>query len=214
MTNDSDSFDFDSLLSDHIDALQELGNIGSGHAANALADLLNRRIDMSLPRFQKLSTTEISTVEWKEKSPESIFAVVILETKGELSLDTLIVFDEDTLNALIRIIRDLDEDVDMSKLSSLDQSIISEVGNILALHFITSINTFLGVKGMPTTPTLVIEKSETVLTSLAARYSEDFKDLLLIECDIFAANTKLSPLVILAPEPKSVEITLSKMFGV
>ena len=214
MTDDVDSFNFDSLLSDHIDALQELGNIGSGHAANALADLLNRRIDMSLPRFQKLTTSEISTFKWKDKNPESIFAVVILETKGELSLNTLIVFDEDTLNALIRIIRDLNEDVDMTKLSSLDQSIISEVGNILSLHFVTSIYTFLGVKGMPSTPVLVIEKSETILTSLATHYSEDFTDLLLIECDIFAANTKLNPLVILAPEPKSVEITLSKMFGV
>ena len=91
MTDDVDSFNFDSLLSDHIDALQELGNIGSGHAANALADLLNRRIDMSLPRFQKLTTSEISTFKWKDKNPESIFAVVILETKGELSLNTLIV---------------------------------------------------------------------------------------------------------------------------
>ncbi len=214
MTDNSDSFDFDSLLSDHIDALQELGNIGSGHAANALADLLNRRIDMSLPRFQKLSTSEISTVKWKDKKPESTFAVVILEIKGELNLNTLIVFDEDTLNALIRIIRDLDEDVDMANLSSLDRSIISEVGNILSLHFVTSINTFLGVKSMPSTPILVIEKSETILTSLATHYSEDFTDLLLIDCDIFAANTKLSPLIILAPEPKSVEMTLSKMFGV
>ena len=41
---------WDSLESDQIDALQEIGNIGSGHSANALADLLNRRIDMSLPR--------------------------------------------------------------------------------------------------------------------------------------------------------------------
>ena len=117
------------------------------------------------------------------------------------------------MNALLRIIRDLNEDVDINKLSNLDQSIISEVGNILGLHFVTSINTFLGVKGMPTTPVLVIERSETILASLAAHYQEDFSDLLLIECDIFATDTKLSPLVILAPEPKTVEMTLSKMFG-
>ena len=45
-----------SLTDEDIDFLQELGNIGSGHAANALAELLNRRIDMSLPRFRKLTT--------------------------------------------------------------------------------------------------------------------------------------------------------------
>ena len=33
----------ETLPPDLIDALQEVGNIGAGHAANALADILNRR---------------------------------------------------------------------------------------------------------------------------------------------------------------------------
>jgi chemotaxis protein CheC len=211
--NETDG-NFDSLLTDHIDALQELGNIGSGHSANALADLLNRRIDMSLPRFNKLPINDLPEVGFKDKNPDSIFAVVMLESTGEIPMNTLIVFDEETLDSLLRIIRDIDNAIDIQKLSTLDQSTISEVGNILGLHFITSINTFLGVKDMPLPPVLVIEKSKTVLSTIVSHYGKTTPDLLMIECDIFAANTKLSPLIILAPEPKSVEKTILKMFGV
>jgi hypothetical protein len=59
----------------------------------------------------------------------------------------------------------------------------------------------------------VIEKSKTVLSTIVSHYGKTTPDLLMIECDIFAANTKLSPLIILAPEPKSVEKTILKMFG-
>ena len=43
---------FERLKPEHVDALQEVCNIGSGHAANALAEILNRRVDMSLPHFK------------------------------------------------------------------------------------------------------------------------------------------------------------------
>jgi chemotaxis protein CheC len=212
LDNTDNPIRFDVLLSEHIDALQELGNIGSGHAANALADLLNRRMDMSLPLFRKISTTELSTIRWNNKQPDSIFGAVILETKGEIPLTTIIIFDEDTLISIIRILRSTNEVLDINKLTDLDESIIKEIGNMLSLHFIASINTFLGINDMPSMPVFIVENCETIFTSLASHYGEDFTELLLIECDIFSADTKLSPIVILAPEPKSVESTLIKMF--
>ena len=33
----------------HLDVLREIGNIGSGNAATALANLLNRKINMDVP---------------------------------------------------------------------------------------------------------------------------------------------------------------------
>ncbi|OLS16297.1 MAG: CheY-P phosphatase CheC [Candidatus Heimdallarchaeota archaeon LC_3] len=212
MNSSNKTFRFDLLLSDHIDALQELGNIGSGHAANALADLLNRRIDMSLPRFKRISTTELSTIRWKDKEPDSIFGAVIIETNGEIPLTIIIIFDEDTLNSLLKILSTTKKAININELTSLDESIIKEIGNMLSLHFIASINTFLGINEIPGTPIFVLEKCETIFTSLASLYGDDFTELLLIECDIFSADTKLSPIIIFAPEPKSVEITLLKMF--
>ena len=42
--------DIHELRKDQLDALRELGNIGSGNAATALAQFLNRKIDMEVPQ--------------------------------------------------------------------------------------------------------------------------------------------------------------------
>ena len=42
---------YDKITSLHLDVLKEIGNIGAAHAATALSDLLNTKIDM---RVQKL----------------------------------------------------------------------------------------------------------------------------------------------------------------
>lgn len=205
---------YERITNDHIDALQEIGNIGSGHAANALSELLNRRIDLSLPRFRLLTTTELSKVNWCEKDPGETLAEVILESTGDMELTILVIFDEATVDRLIQIMRSDSETDNLERLSSLNQSIIRETGNILALHYLTAFNTFLGVKTVPAEPpNLLIESSEAILTSIATSYMSDFSHVILIECDIFASDTKLSPLVVLIPPEKTLENLLLRLFG-
>ncbi|MFX0208909.1 MAG: chemotaxis protein CheC [Candidatus Hodarchaeota archaeon] len=204
---------FNRLRDEHIDALQEIGNIGSGHAANALAEFLNRRIDMSLPRCNLLSIDEISKVEWRGQSVDVPFAEVFLETTGDLTLEVLVVFDTETVQNLLRLVRSIKLDVVLEELNRLDRSVIKEIGNILALHFITAMNTFIGTKSFPKPPTFIIETSETVLTSIANHFGPDIGHLLLIECDIYTSDMKLSPLVIMIPTEESTEETLKLLFG-
>ncbi len=204
---------FDRLKEEHIDALQEIGNIGSGHAANALAEFLNRRIDMSLPRCNLKSIDELSTVEWRGKSVDVPFAEVFLQTTGDLTLEVLVVFDTETVQNLLRLVRSIKLDVVLEELNSLDRSVIKEIGNILALHFITAMNTFIGTKSFPKPPTFTIETSETVLTSIASHFGSEISHLLLIECDIFTSDMKLSPLVIMIPTEESTKETLKLLFG-
>ncbi|MFX1512209.1 MAG: chemotaxis protein CheC [Promethearchaeota archaeon] len=205
---------FERFKEEYIDALKEVQNIGSGHAASALAEFLNRRIDMSLPRFNLLSTQELSTVKWWGQSLSSPFVEIIVETTGELVLDVMVVFNEETVQNLLHLIKpSKSKEISLNKLSGLESSILKEVGNILALHYITAINTFLGLNSIPTSPLFFIESSETILTSIANHFGDDFSHLLLIECDIFTSDMKLSPLVILIPEEQATENTLRILFG-
>ena len=201
------------INSEHIDALREMGNIGSGHAANALANLLNRRIDMSIPRFSLLSVTELSRVKWRNKDQATPFAIIIIEIKGEMRMDIMIVLDADTTKAIIKLIHPSEKTIEFEKLTEFEKSIITEVGNILALHYLTAISDFLSITAVPGSPILVVESSETILASLATHLHPDFTHLLLIECDIFTSDEKLSPLMIFIPEEQTVEKSLRKLFG-
>jgi len=44
------SVNFDNLDNIQIDVLREIGNIGSGNAATALAKMLNKRVNMDVPK--------------------------------------------------------------------------------------------------------------------------------------------------------------------
>ncbi|MFX1534355.1 MAG: chemotaxis protein CheC [Promethearchaeota archaeon] len=205
---------YNRITQDHIDALQEIGNIGSGHAANALSELLNRRIDMSLPRFKLLTTTDLSQVKWRDQASGNALAVAALEIKGDMVLNILVIFDETTLWSLIRLIRSDTKAVSVDKLTSLDQSILQEVGNILALHYLTAINNFLHKKAIPAEPTsLKIEASEAILVNIVTRFASDCSHVITVECDIFTSDMKLSPLVVLIPEEKTLEKLLHQLFG-
>ena len=45
-----------------LDALREIGNIGSGHAATALSTLLQRRIDMSVPKVWVVPFEQVANI--------------------------------------------------------------------------------------------------------------------------------------------------------
>ena len=204
---------WDSLDTDQIDALQEIGNIGSGHSANALADLLNRRIDMSLPRYSLLSPQEFSKVDWTQFRENSTVAVSVCQVKGDLESQIMVVLDEEAINFLLKIINTNNAEINFSSLGILDKSIILEVDSILSLHYLTAVNTFLGKKSFPETPYLVIDDAEKVLATLVKHMEENADKLLLVECDIFTTDVKLKPIVIFSPKPATVEKTLNAMFG-
>ena len=43
----------------HLDVLKEIGNIGAAHAATALSDLLQKKIDMRVPNVKTASFNEM-----------------------------------------------------------------------------------------------------------------------------------------------------------
>ena len=106
------------LQTHHLDALKEIGNIGVGHAATALSQLLNRKVEISVPR------TTICDIENFSSSilgdPEDPLAVVIAYTTGDLQVQLIGLFDSDCINQLLWILRKQKIAVDLTKLTEID----------------------------------------------------------------------------------------------
>ncbi len=52
----------DQLSNQYFDVLKELGNIGAGNATTALAQLINCKVDMSVPQVKLLDFQELGDV--------------------------------------------------------------------------------------------------------------------------------------------------------
>lgn len=51
---------FEAIKEEQMDILREVGNIGAGHSASAMAQLLNRKIDMEVPFATLLTFDELA----------------------------------------------------------------------------------------------------------------------------------------------------------
>ena len=62
-----------------LDALREVANIGAGHAATALSQLIGRRIAVDVPQIQVVRLEEVAGLTGRED--ETVAAVLMLRLK-------------------------------------------------------------------------------------------------------------------------------------
>ena len=58
----------DHLNTFHLDVLREIGNIGSGNATTALAKLINKKVDMGVPKVNILEFKDVADILGRYRS--------------------------------------------------------------------------------------------------------------------------------------------------
>ncbi len=147
------------------DVLQELSNIGVGNAATALSQLVQRRVDMSVPQVRVLPFDEVPELVG---GAEAVVAGIFLEVQGDLRADLLLLLPwEETANLLQLL---LHQPVDLKGgLSDLEASALEEIGNILANAFLNALSQFAGFTLQPSVPARSVDMAAAVLSMCLAR---------------------------------------------
>ncbi len=84
--------DYSNLSAMQIDTLREVGNIGTGNAATALSQLLNKKVDMTVPSINILPFNKV----FESVGEDQIVVGVILRILGDIPGNILFVFDKKT----------------------------------------------------------------------------------------------------------------------
>ena len=74
------SDDIASLSPVQMDALREIGNVGAGNSATALSQIINRRIDMDVPRVSIVPLEEVPELVG---GPDTMVVGVFLRVYGK-----------------------------------------------------------------------------------------------------------------------------------
>ena len=85
--------DLRSLKALQLDALREVANIGAGHAATALSQMINSTIMISVPT---INVSRLEDVPPQLSEPEEPVAAVLMHMMGDLTGRTLLVFPKPT----------------------------------------------------------------------------------------------------------------------
>ena len=147
-----------------LDALKEIGNIGSGHAATALSTLLQRRIDMSVPEVWAVPFENLETVVGQLDTPQ---AVVYVKAEGDAPGKAVFFFPVESAKIVAQLLLGIEklEDVDVFS-DEMVQSALKEVGNIMVSSFLIALTSFSGIPLQPSVPALAVDMAGAILDAI------------------------------------------------
>ncbi len=188
----------------HLDALQELGNIGAGHAAIALTDFLKKSTYMSIPEVEINDVNNLLDIVKFPKGNQ--MAIISLESIKDLYYSLFAFIDESSVQRIIDIMTtDVKSDsAEMINLSPLFMSLIKEVGSILLLKYVEALNDFLEVESYPSPPVMRIGTLESITENEFKEMKIKNQKVLFIECDIFTNERKIQVDMAIVPHEKSI----------
>jgi chemotaxis protein CheC len=194
-----------SLKALQLDALREVANIGAGHAATALSQMIGGTIMISVPRINIQRLDEVAPLV---ADPDEPVAAVLLHILGDLSGRTLLVFPKSAAVELAEMM--LRRPNTTGELGELEQSAIKEAGNILSSAYMNALSEFMGMLLLPSPPALAIDMSAAVLTTAYLQFGTNKDYVFCVESDFMLKDEarKLSGFFLLLPDPASLQAIL------
>lgn len=136
-----------------LDALREIGNIGSGHAATALSTMLNRRIEMSIPEVKAIEFEKAPMVIGHLEVPQ---AVIYVKVEGDAPGKAVFFFPLESAEILVQALFGSNESFNLFD-NEMAQSALKEVGNIMVSSFLIALTEFSGIPLQPSVPALAVD---------------------------------------------------------
>ena len=198
-------------LSKHLDVFKEIGNIGAGHAASALAGILDRRISMSVPEASVLPFTEIVNVL---DGPETLVAGVLIDVSGDLNGYILLLLSmEDAMAMVAQALHDEERDTTDPnfELSELEKDTLLEIANILVGSFLSAISSFSGLGATPTVPQLAIDMLGAILSIAMIEYGKIGDSVLFLKTQFNDLAGDVNGHFFLIPDYNSYKILLNAL---
>lgn len=197
------------LRPEQLDALREVANIGAGHAATALSHMTGQTIMISVPT---INITPLEDVPPHIGEADEAVAAVLMQMQGDLSGRTLLVFPRPTAIRLAEVMLRRPH-AGGEDLTELEASAIKEAGNILSGAYMNALSDFMGLKLMPSPPSLALDMAQAVLTTAYLQFGCDRDLVFCVETEFVMqdAGERLRGFFLLLPDLASLRVILRAM---
>lgn len=195
------------LTEAQIDALKEIGNIGAGHAATALSQMVGRKkIMITVPDVKVIEKDNISKYI---EDPDALATGVVMNVLGDIVAKIILIIKKESALHLADIL--LKKKPGGSKLlTEIENSAVKETGNILSGAYMNALNEFLGLILLPSVPNFVFDTAKAIISAILESFEDVSSKILSIETQFIESNEKiLKGYLLLIPDTPSVNVILS-----
>ena len=197
----------DNLSSQYFDVLKELGNIGAGNATTALAQMLGKKVDMSVPQVRLLDFKDIGDLMG---GAEQIMAGIYLCVEGDIDGSIMFLLGRTAARHLVDNLMGAGHNPDDKEFDEVELSALKEVGNIITGSYLNSLSMMTNLKLVPSIPFVAIDMAGAILSVPAIQFGMMGDKILLIETQFFD-ELKLSGYFILLPDYDGYSKILSSL---
>lgn len=199
------SLNFGNFNTYELDVLREIGNIGAGNAATALAKMINKKVDMEIP--------EVKVMEFKEVNEmfgggELLVVGIFLKMTGDLSGSILFILESNAARTLVNILMGNIHTEKKCDFDEMEMSALKELGNILAGSYISSLSALTGLNIMPTVPDIAIDMAGAIISVPAIEFGKIGDSVLYIETAFIEGERRALGDFFLVPDMDSYEVLL------
>ncbi len=195
----------------HLDGIKEAANIGSGHAATALSQMMGKSIMVNVPEVKVLKLEEVPYI-FGEKTP--VVAAVLTNFFGDITGRNLLVFPEDKARLLVDILlaKNLGETVGFGE---MEISSLKEIANIVSSSYLSALSEFLGIMVLPSVPSFTLDDLSAVLTSVYLQFTneDDREYAFCVETSFYFTEeaVKLEGYLLMIPDKMGLERMLKSL---
>ncbi len=205
------------LLSiEQVDFLTEMMNIGAGHAATALTQVLHCRVDIVIPRvFVITDAQELSILT----SPSLPVVCARMGMVGDVSGGLFLIVPEEQKEDLIRLAERAMMGTGQSwragltsqESDDLKLSVIAEIGNIVAGVYLTAVHDFCRLNIYHTVPTVATDMVQALLDESLVRLSRQVQHIIVIENEFMVEEKLIRTFLVMIPSVESVNILVNSI---
>jgi chemotaxis protein CheC len=207
--------DFKSMNQMHLDAIREVGNIGAGHAATALSQMLGCPVEIDIPKAELVSIYELDSYYGE---PDIAYAAVFAASDSDTPFNFILLTREDAVEKIVSLLvaKQFGMQMDFASMpQEMVDSALGEIGNILLGSFLNAVNGLLGLNSGITTPSVTHDMLGSIVSVVSAMFGQ-YGDIALVTksslnlalegyADSIDAN------ILLASQPDALEKLLQKL---
>ncbi len=170
----------DEMSNEYFDVLRELGNIGAGNATTALAQMMQCKVDMAVPKVQLLEFKELGEAMVGE---ETVMAGIYLGIEGDIKGSIMFLLEKAAAKHLVGKLMGMESEGD--EFTEMEFSALKEVGNIITGSYLNSLSSITNLAIFPSVPDLTVDMAGAILSVPAIEFAALGDRMLMIQTQFF-----------------------------
>lgn len=197
--------DLENMEGVYFDVLKEIGNIGAGNATTALAQLLNQKVDMRVPKVALLEFSEVGEAMGGE---EQLMAGIYQLVEGDITGSIMFLLEEKSARTLVSSL--MGTPPSDGPFTEMELSALKEIGNIITGSYLSSLSMLTNLKIISSIPAISIDMAGAIMSVPAIEFGALGDKILLIQT-AFSDDVQLDGYFILVPDLESYDKILSSI---